>query len=81
MSRRSKLKAKELASSYEFAFRRRYNLPPTDERYLNATREDIITDYWAHYYTENGVGEEFEDDDFEAEKRALLEDDDDWEEV
>lgn len=51
-------------------------------RYLNATREDIITDYWAHYFAENGIGEEFEDDDFEAEKRRLLdEDDDDWEEV
>ena len=27
-------------------------MPPTDERYLNATPEIIIEDYWAHELTE-----------------------------
>ncbi len=71
------------------AFRRRYNLPPTDARYLSATREEIITDYWAHYYTENKA-DEVEDDSFdlaaeltaiEAQARADENDPDAWEEV
>lgn len=65
-----------MASSYELAFRRRYSLPPTDPRFLAATREDIITDYWANHYAEHGIQEEFEDDDF-----RIIGDDEDWDEV
>ena len=77
----------------EFAFRRRYNLPPTDPRFLDATREEIAADFWAHHYAENRVTEEYEDTDFDqdaisrqwaeeaeaAEKQAA--DDDDFETV
>lgn len=49
----------------EFAFRRRYNLPPTDPRFLDATREEIAADFWAHHYAENDVTEEFEDTEFD----------------
>lgn len=65
------------------AFRRRYNLPPTDPRFLNATREDIITDYWAHFYAENGFREEIEDEDFDQDAilKEFADDSDDWEQV
>jgi hypothetical protein len=35
-------------STYEWWFRQQYNLPPTDPRYLNATRDIILEDYWCH---------------------------------
>lgn len=52
----------------EFAFRRRYNLPPTDPRFLDATREEIAADFWAHHYAESNVTEEFEDTEFDADE-------------
>ena len=54
----------------EFAFRRRYNLPPTDPRFLDATREEIAADFWAHHYVENSVTEEFEDTDYDQDEIA-----------
>lgn len=53
-----------MANDYELTFRRRYNLPPTDDRFLNATREDIITDYWANFFTENPNVQEVEDEEY-----------------
>jgi hypothetical protein len=35
-------------STYEWWFRQQYNLPPTDPRYLNATHDIILEDYWCH---------------------------------
>lgn len=29
-------------------FRMQYNLPPTDERYLNASLEEMYVDFWQH---------------------------------
>jgi hypothetical protein len=78
--RRCKQQARELATSYQLAFRRRYNLPPTDPRYLDATTEDILTDYWANFYKDNGQ-EEVEDDDFDLDAVVKSMDDGDWEEV
>ena len=75
LQRRAKDLGKALHNSFELAFRRRYNLPPTDERFLSATREEIIADYWANHYAENGLKEEYEDDDFQ------IVDDDDWEDI
>ena len=39
-------------SSLEFRFRQRYNLPPTDPRFLQATHETLIIDDWAHYLSQ-----------------------------
>lgn len=71
-----------MSQSMEFLFRRRYNLAPTDPRFLDATHEDIVTDYWAHHYLANPSEEEIEDEDFdmeaylrEAEEEAEGEDD------
>lgn len=48
-----------------FWFRKKYNLAPNDPRFLELTREDIETEYWAHFYSENKVTEEFDDEDFD----------------
>lgn len=76
------------------AFRRRYNLAPTDPRFLDATPGQIITDYWANYYHDNPNKIEDEDEDFdldaevarieaENEAKAAAETGsvDDWEDV
>lgn len=73
--------AKELATSYDLAFRLRYNLAPTDPRYLDATTEDILTDHWAHYYRQPGRGEEIEDETFDVASIVKNMEDSDWEEV
>jgi hypothetical protein len=44
-------------------WRQRYNLPPTDPRYLDATPEQILLDYYT-VMAENGESESYEDDDF-----------------
>lgn len=62
-------------------FRRRYNLPPTDPRYLAATRDQIIEDYWLHFYVEHGVKDEIEDEDFSLDEVLNNMASDDWEEV
>lgn len=72
-----------MAQSMAFWFRRQYNLAPTDPRFLEATIEDIETDYWAHFYAQNPQGEEVEDDDFDADEyvRNAAQNPDDWEEI
>ena len=54
-----------MAKSYQLWFREKYNLAPTDERYLNATSEQIEAEYWAYYYQNNKVTDEIEDVDFD----------------
>lgn len=66
-AKRARHNGRSWAQTLEFAFRRRYNLPPTDPRFLNATREEIETDFWAHRYFENPPTEEVVDDDFDQE--------------
>lgn len=79
------MKGRELHDTYAFWFRRKYNLPPNDPRFLELTPEDVEAEYWAHYYAENsGKGEEYEDDDLDV--AAIMESlaagsADDWEEV
>ena len=56
----------------EFAFRRRYSLPPTDPRYLNATVTDILVDYWAHRYVDDPeIQAPVQTDGYEDEARAM----------
>lgn len=80
----------------EFQWRRRYGLPPTDPRFLQATREEILVDWWAHQHADdpelyNEV--RMDDADFQREAEAMLAEAmaaaeadppqpaDDWEEV
>jgi hypothetical protein len=73
-----------LARTLEFQFRRRYNLPPTDPRFLDATYEDILLDDRAHYFAQNpnAQAETFFTSDFEAEMaKFLAEEDETLEEV
>ena len=81
----SQEKGRELVHSYEFIFRRRYNLPPTDPRFLNATQEDIETDYWAHWYADhpNEAAETVaHDPDFDLEDiKGKMERGEDWETI
>lgn len=51
-----------------FWFRRKYNLPPNDPRFLDLTLEQIETEYWAWHYHEQPPGEEFDDEDFDEEE-------------
>ena len=37
--------------SLEWWFRRTYNLPPTDPRFLNASQPEMQHDYWLHTLT------------------------------
>ena len=49
----------------EFWFRRKYGLTPNDPRFLSLTREEIVSDYWAHQYFDNPPKDEICDDDFD----------------
>ena len=63
---RCKDAAREASTTVRFWFRKKYNLTVTDSRYLDATEEEMLTDYWAHYYYEKPEGEfEFGTDNFE----------------
>lgn len=67
-------KGLETSETPEFRFRRRYNLPPTDPRYLDATLEDILVDLWAHAHTEDtGLRNTVTDPNFEDEVAAMEE--------
>lgn len=64
-----------MANTFALWFRQKYNLPPTDPRFLAATPEDMEAEYWAYRYQESNVTEEFEDHEFdqEAEIRRIEE--------
>lgn len=75
-------RARELLSTYDFHFRRRYNLPPNDPRYLDATPEEIATDYWAHFYHENpNAGKEDFDPDFDLDEILRKSEAGEWDEI
>lgn len=67
----------------EFWFRQKYNLPPTDPRFLDATIEEMLIDHWACHYKANPAAEEVEDEEFDQEAilRQMEENPDGWEEV
>ena len=55
----------------EFEYRRRYNLTSNDPRFLDATVEEMLTDIWAHRYTEDPkLLNEIEDEDFDPDEVA-----------
>jgi hypothetical protein len=43
-------------------------LAPTDPRFLDATLEQIETEFWAHTYFEKPPGDEIEDDGFDLDE-------------
>ena len=56
------------SETIEFAWRRRYGLPSTDPRYLDATYDEILIDYWAHAFTDDPkLKDDLVTDDFAAE--------------
>lgn len=73
--------------TWEFEYRRRYNLPPTDPRFLSATLEQIMVDCWAHRHADDPkLAEEAHDPDFDAtlaemQAAADAEDDDNTEDA
>ncbi len=76
-----------MAGTLQFHYRRRYNLPPNDPRFLDATLEEMWTDNfaWRHFENPNLIETETDDDLFEQELAALEAEDepipDDWEPV
>jgi hypothetical protein len=64
-----------MANTFALWFRQKYNLPPSDPRFLALTPEDIEAEYWAAHYQSNKVTEEFEDNEFDqdAEIRRIEE--------
>ena len=80
--REAKALGKELHDSYQFWFRRKYNLSPRDPRFLELTPEEVEAEFWAYHYAESTAKEEFEDDDFDQDAiLAGLENGDEWEDV
>ena len=68
MEFRAKQSAKDLQRNIEFLYRRRYNLSIHDPRYLDATREDMMIDYYANLYADDpSAMSEVEDPDFDVE--------------
>lgn len=66
----------------EFQFRRRYNLPPTDPRFLDATLDEILVDTLAWDMALNPSKQEFSDDSFDLQAEIDKNDaEDDFEEV
>lgn len=87
MERAAKDAAADLSTTARFWFRRKYGLPPTDERYLAMTDQDMLTEYWAHYYYDKPGGEtEGSTDNYEDQLAALNDElgippDDDFEDI
>jgi len=76
-----------LSETLEFAFRRRYLMPPADPRFLAATHEDIVTDFWAHRFWDDPklrneiVNEDFDADLDEMEREISRGEPSDWEPI
>lgn len=62
----------------EFWFRRKYQLPPHDPRFLDMSPDEIEVEYWAYRSVDSPHEEEMEDDEFDIEK---LTQEEDWEDV
>lgn len=76
-------RGKDLAGTVAFWFRRKYNLPPTDPRFLEMTSDAMLEEYWAHrYFDDPKAAEEFIDDDFDLDTVVkAMEEGDDWQEI
>jgi hypothetical protein len=70
--RTARRRGKERSSTLEFWFRRKFNLAPTDPRFLDITADELAVEYHAWDSFERPVAEEFEDDEFDRD--AILRD-------
>jgi hypothetical protein len=78
----AKAEGKIRAKTMEFRYRRRYSLTSNDPRFLDTTREEMLTDLFAHHYFENPKeADEVIDEEFDAEEvmRHLEQNDGNWE--
>lgn len=69
--------AKETArrrhKTVEFWYRRKYGLTINDPRFLDATTEEMLADYWSHTYEDDPKAlEEVVDEDFDENDVARL---------
>lgn len=57
---------RDRSETIEFRYRRRYNLTSNDDRFLDATLEEMTVDLWAHrFFDDPKKSDEFEDEDFD----------------
>ena len=49
----------------------RYNVLPTDPRWLALDDEQVLTLYWAHHYAEKGVPDEIVDENFDENEEKM----------
>lgn len=72
LRRRASAAGLDESGTATFQFRRRYNLPPTDPRFLDATMEQVVIDNWAHAHADDPKlrDERHETADFDEELRA-----------
>lgn len=75
MDRLARMQGKAVSQSLEWWFRQKYKLAPTDPRFLDVTRDDMLLDMYADYFTRNPNAEISETDDFEAEVLRFMEKD------
>jgi len=58
----------ELSGTVEFLFRRRYNLSPSDPRFLDTGTDEMLVDWWAHRFCDDPkLRDEAINPDFDAE--------------
>lgn len=70
---RAKQAARDRVNTIEFEYRRIYKLPVSDDRFLDATVDEMLTDIWAHRYAEDPkLMDEVEDDDFNPDDVASI---------
>lgn len=77
----SKRTAKKRFLTIEFWYRRKYNLPSSDPRFLAIDVQEMLTDYWAHHFYDNPkAADAIEDENFDlqAEIDLMNENPDDW---
>mgnify|MGYP000090017941 FL=1 len=75
MVKRARARGREESGTVKFWFRRKYNLPPNSPLFLSLTDEEVLTDFFAHYYADNPNAEqESVDDDFDMDAELALAD-------
>ena len=71
-SQRAQVSGLALSETIQFRWRRRYNLAPTDPRYLDMTFSGLVQDFWAHLHVDDPkLRDRLGDDDFDATLREL----------
>lgn len=69
--RRAKANGRFEAGTLAFWFRRKFNLPPNDPRFLTMTPEAIDAEWWAHHFAER-PHDVIEDEDEDFDSAAVL---------